>query len=291
MINSGFFIINKPKDITSFDLIRKLRKITHIRKMGHAGTLDPFATGLMIIAFGNATRTLSFLDHSTKTYKAKLKFGIKTNTSDFTGEIIEEDNTIPEITPELLKKQITTLTTQIPSKFSAIKIDGKKAYELARKNLNFEMKTRNIKIHDFKIVNYTYPYLEYITTVSAGTYIRTLSEQIAELYQTIATTVELERTMINSLSLDQAVNLDSLNEFNWQDYACSYKELFTDLNYYLLDPALESKYLNGVSVEYLPNGYDSTKKFVVYNNANICLGFSNLVNNQLKPLIVFNNYE
>jgi tRNA pseudouridine55 synthase len=290
-MKSGFFLIDKPVDITSFDIIRKLRKITHIKKMGHTGTLDPFATGLMIIAFGNATRTLSLLEKADKTYLAEMKFGIKTDTADFTGNVIAQNDNLPVFEPASLTKYVLSISTQIPSKFSAIKIDGKKAYELARENKSFTMKEKNVKILDFNIINYSYPILSYKASVSSGTYIRTLSEQIADYCSNIATTVSLKRTNINNLSLEKAVPLNELNEDYWKNYALNYSDLFPDFTIINLPYELENKYLNGMTInsnQELPND----AKILVYNADNsVCLGFSQSINQQLKPLIIFNNHE
>lgn len=259
--------------------------------MGHTGTLDPFATGLMIIAFGNATRTLSLLEKADKTYLAEMKFGIKTDTADFTGNVIAQNDNLPVFEPASLTKYVLSISTQIPSKFSAIKIDGKKAYELARENKSFTMKEKNVKILDFNIINYSYPILSYKASVSSGTYIRTLSEQIADYCSNIATTVSLKRTNINNLSLEKAVPLNELNEDNWKNYALNYSDLFPDFTIINLPYELENKYLNGMTInsnQELPND----AKILVYNADNsVCLGFSQSINQQLKPLIIFNNHE
>ncbi len=294
-MKSGFFLIDKPVDLTSFDLIRKLRKITGIKKMGHSGTLDPFATGLMIIAVGNGTRLLTFLEKAVKTYQAVMCFGTQTDTGDLSGNVIAQDATIPDINTDLLLQKITDINSQIPSKFSAIKIDGKKAYELARKDVNFEMKRRDIHIYDFKISYYQYPELAYECTVSAGTYIRTLSEQIASLLNTVAVTQNLRRTAIEDLHIEQAVQLSELNDINWRDALLSYETMFPGYQRFSLSEPDERYYLNGVSLDLSRfstlKTSDSVNKTFVFSEAGKCLGLSELINSQLKPLVIFNQNE
>jgi len=151
---SGILLIDKPKGITSFDVIRKLRKITRIKKMGHTGTLDPLATGLMQICTNKATKIIRFLTSQKKSYVATLKLGIKTDTADITGNIIEtkEVPDLENLDLENIKEQILSISEQIPPNYSAIKIDGKRAFSLARKNIDFEIKKRPIKIYDFEIL-------------------------------------------------------------------------------------------------------------------------------------------
>ncbi|MDD3501669.1 MAG: tRNA pseudouridine(55) synthase TruB, partial [Candidatus Cloacimonetes bacterium] len=160
-MKSGFLYIDKPENISTFDVIRRLRKITGIKKMGHAGTLDPFATGLVLIAIDNATRMLKFFDNATKSYLAGMHFGIKTDTGDLTGLTIQTDDNIPQFNLKTLEKHVKLINKQIPPKYSAKKINGKKAYELARQNKDFELKEKDITIHSFRVLTLKYPELYY----------------------------------------------------------------------------------------------------------------------------------
>jgi len=294
-MKSGFFLIDKPEGLTSFDIIRRLRRITGIKKMGHSGTLDPFATGLMIIAVGNGTRLLKFLEKSCKTYQASMQFGIQTDTGDFTGKVINQHDFIPHFDINELENRVLKINSQTPSKFSAIKIDGKKAYELARKEIDFEMKDRPIQISAFKILSYQYPELSYECTVSAGTYIRTLSEQIADLLNTIAVTKTLRRTAIENLHLTDSVKLDELSEDNWQNALIPYQKMFPEFLCISIEKPDEKFYLNGVSLNVnrfkMTCSTEENKKVFVFNKELKCIGLSQIENNQLKPLVIFNQDE
>lgn len=180
-MKSGFIVIDKPEGISSFDVIRKIRKITGIRKFGHTGTLDPFATGILPLLFGKYTRFAQFISHLDKTYEVTMKLGIKTDTADITGNIIEETkDSIDNIDADEIKEFVESITSQIPPKFSAIKIDGKAAYKYARENKEVEIPERKIRVYSFNLNEFKFPYLKYTASVSKGTYIRTLSETIGE---------------------------------------------------------------------------------------------------------------
>ena len=159
MIESGILLIDKPTGISSFDVIRKLRKVTGIRKMGHTGTLDPFASGLLIICLGKATRISNRIIAEKKDYLATMELGRKTDTGDLTGKLIEERNTenLTITNVEQLVLDILQIKEQIPHRFSALKINGKKAYELARKEADFQLKPRPIEILDFSFEKYDLP--------------------------------------------------------------------------------------------------------------------------------------
>ncbi|HPY96419.1 MAG TPA: tRNA pseudouridine(55) synthase TruB [Candidatus Cloacimonadota bacterium] len=291
-MKSGFILIDKPEGISSFDVIRKLRKVSGIKKMGHAGTLDPFATGLMIIALNNATRLLRFFDTSQKTYIAGLYFGSQTDTGDITGEVTKRDNIIPNINIKTIEKQVKLIKSQTPSKYSAIKINGKKAYELARKDIDFEMKERKISVLAFHIHTYKYPELYYECTVSSGTYIRTLSEQIADLLNTIAYTKTLRRTAIDDISVNQAVALDELNEENWHEHLLSYDSLFPEFQHFSIAKKDQHLYFNGVRLEKSRfNLLKRTQKpeSFIFDEDSQCIGLSIAQDNQLIPMVIFND--
>lgn len=227
MADFGLILIDKPAGITSFDVIRKLRKITDIKKIGHTGTLDPFATGLLPICIGKATRFAQFIVSEEKHYKAKLQFGIKTDTGDNTGETILESE-LPEITPKKLtelSKHVSQMKSQIPPKYSAIRVNGRKAYELARKGEEFTIPARDIDVLDFEVTNYDLPLFEYKMRVSKGTYIRVVSEDIARYFGCVATTVELRRLSIGKLSIEDSIKLDDINANNWKQYLLPLSEV------------------------------------------------------------------
>lgn len=213
---SGFILIDKPYGISSFDVIRSLRRHLGIRRIGHAGTLDPFASGLLVCAVGKYTRLLQFVENQSKTYEAMMILGTKTNTGDPEGVVVQQvDFHLDETKLTQLKSAVLQLSKQQVPAYSAIKIDGKRAYQYARENAELEMPIRDICVYDFEIINIDESTpsqfsLSYRVQVSKGTYIRALSEQIAELLGTVGYTVELRRIAIGRASVTDAIGLDDL---------------------------------------------------------------------------------
>lgn len=218
---TGYLIINKPKDLTSFQCINKIKKIINKKiKIGHAGTLDPFATGLLIIAIGREyTKSISSLMDEDKKYTVKAKLGTLTDTLDLTGETLIDNEKIP--TKEELEKAINKIGNeylQIPPIYSALKHKGQPLYKLAREKALKEediekiakSKSRKVKIYSLKITKYNKPYFHLEAHVSKGTYIRSLVNDIAKLTNSFATTYELERTAIGKTKLSQAVELEQI---------------------------------------------------------------------------------
>jgi tRNA pseudouridine55 synthase len=217
---SGFILINKPKDWTSFDVVGYLRKITKIKKIGHTGTLDPFATGLLIVAVGReATKKIDEFKNLPKTYVAKIKLGATTDTYDKTGKILKTIKPDKKPTKKQIEKILQTFLgaqKQIPPMYSAKKVKGKKLYELARQGVEIERKPSNITIYNIKIKKYRYPNLVIETSVSTGTYIRTLAYDIGEKLKTGAYCDELKRTSITNFSLKKAKKIKKISRKNWQ---------------------------------------------------------------------------
>ena len=282
----GIILVDKPVGITSFDVVKKIRKITGIRKIGHTGTLDPFASGLLPVCIGKATRISSKLSGREKEYVVTMQFGIRTDTGDNTGSIIET-KAIPKLTLANIEKvipQILSIKEQIPHKFSAVKINGKKAYELARANKQVELKPRPVKILSFEISELEFPYLTYRTKVSKGTYIRSLTETIAEKLNTIATTVELRRTEIGDIKIKSAVKLDEIDTINWQDHVIPLSQFFKDIPKLIVNSINEfNDFQNGRSFKV---DTEDIEEIMILDNKERCLGFASIDGNLLKPRIV-----
>lgn len=222
----GVLLIRKPVGITSFDVIRKLRKAINIKQLGHAGTLDPFAEGLMQILVGKATKIAQYLTNHDKSYQVTMQFGIKTDTGDITGTIISEENLLPlELDLQNLKSDVEKLQSQVPPKYSAIKVNGQRAYKLARADQDFTLEERPMTVSNFQVLDYSFPNLTYSCCVSKGTYIRTLSEQIAEMFATIATTTKLTRLTVSDVKLEDAIDLDEVTSENWINYLLPIEKL------------------------------------------------------------------
>lgn len=209
----GFILIDKPRGISSFQVIRRLRAISGERRIGHTGTLDPLASGLLVCALGKYTRLVRYLESLDKTYTSELTLGARTNTADAEGVIVLEQANLPaDIDPDLLTQAVMDLKELPTPAYSAVKVNGKPAYSYARAGSELSLEPRPVRIHKFEILGYQPPVLSYRCRVSKGTYVRSLGEKIAELLGTIGYTSALCRTEVGQLNLSAAMNLDSLTD-------------------------------------------------------------------------------
>ena len=212
------FFINKPIGYTSQDLASKVKKILNIKKVGHTGTLDPCATGLMMILTGKSTKIAKYFEGHTKTYIATLQLGVSTDTGDSEGKIIQQqDVDESKITSDYLKKVLKTFEGEIeqtPPKYSAIKVNGKKLYEYARNNIDVEIPKRVIKIYYIELLSVDSVNKQIIFEIrcSKGTYIRTVCEDIAKKLDTVGYMKALIRTKIDNFSVDQSIFIDELEK-------------------------------------------------------------------------------
>ncbi len=219
-MNSGFLLIDKPTDWTSHDVVGYLRRVTGIKKIGHAGTLDPFATGLLIVAIGReSTKRIDEFKNLNKTYETTIRFGATSDTHDKTGTLTPDDpatqmpseNEIKDVLQQFIGKQ-----QQIPPMYSAKKVQGKKLYELARKGIEIERQPNNIEIYNIELLTYNEDSIDIRCEVSVGTYIRTLAYDIGHKLGVGAYCQELRRTHIGDFSVDQAIGPKDITEKNWQ---------------------------------------------------------------------------
>lgn len=226
-----FLLIDKPKGITSHDVVDKVRKIVGENppkttysggqvKVGHAGTLDPNATGLLIVGVGrDSTKKLSKITKDKKTYEAEIYLGEERDTDDDEGMVVTKATGV--LAPSE-KEIISTLSSflgnqeQIPPAYSAIKIKGKKAYELARRGKKLQLKPRKVTIHSIKLLSYKFPILKIKTNVSSGTYIRALARDIGLKLGLGAYLRNLRRTKIGNYDIKNAVALEGLSKDNWR---------------------------------------------------------------------------
>lgn len=224
---SKILLIDKPQDWTSFDVVAKVRGMLRAAyaaqgenptkrqlKVGHAGTLDPFATGLLIILLGEATKDANQFLKLDKTYEFTVKLGEVSTTGDPEGEItkLKAQRAVSKEEIEAALSQFTGEITQTPPAFSAIKINGKRAYKLARAGKTVEMPTRQVRIDRLVLVSYDYPYVRCVCDVSSGTYIRSLVEDIGKALGTGAYCTQLRRTRIGPYTLAEAAALDTLDD-------------------------------------------------------------------------------
>jgi tRNA pseudouridine55 synthase len=214
MTTNGFLLINKPQGPTSFNIVAKIRKKFCVKKVGHCGTLDPLAEGLLVLAIGKATRQIQYLNDD-KTYEFGVIFGRQTETGDSEGKIIKECEEIPSI--EKLLEEIPKFIgeiSQIPPAFSAIKINGKRAYKLAREGITVEMKPRNIKIYSLNLLSFDFEQktASFRVSCSSGTYVRTLAQDIAKSCASVGFCSFIKRIRVGNFVLENAVSVENATE-------------------------------------------------------------------------------
>ncbi len=211
----GIMVINKPENYTSFDVVAVMRKLLKTKKIGHAGTLDPMATGVLPILAGNATKIQNLLQGSSKEYRAKFRLGLITDTEDTSGKILKKNPV--NVNVETLKKVTSAFVgeiKQVPPMYSAIKKDGVRLYSLARQGIDVSREKRVVTIDDIKLENYNEEMQEATMLVrcSKGTYIRTLCADIGAQLGCGAAMSGLERTRVGSFTLEKSITLDRAKE-------------------------------------------------------------------------------
>lgn len=244
----GILIINKPKGYTSHDVVNVIRKKLNIKKVGHTGTLDPNATGVLPILVGQATKISKYLIEHDKTYVAKVKLGEKTSTGDVEGEIIEKKEVPTEIQKEHVSevlKKFEGKQKQIPPVYSAIKVNGKKAYEYARENKEIKLEAREIEIYKIALIEFKKNEITFEVECSKGTYIRTLCEDIANKLGTVGFMKNLERKKVNIFTIDNAINLEYVSEKE----LISIEKVFEDKEKIFLNKKNLELFLNGVKLQ------------------------------------------
>jgi len=221
---NGFIIIDKPPGITSHDVVSRVRRIIGTRRVGHTGTLDPFATGVLPIAINDGTKAIPFLDEGVKCYEALMQLGTATDTLDITGQVLSERN-YTSVNREMLLDTFAKFTgtiNQIPPMFSAIKQNGQPLYKLARQGQQVERAARQIEIHSMELLSFESPLVSFRVTCSRGSYIRTLADDIGAMLDCGACLKELRRTASGPFLMQNAVTLDQLEnasrEGNLEDY-------------------------------------------------------------------------
>ena len=279
----GIIIINKPKNCTSHDIVRKAKKILN-EKVGHTGTLDPNATGVLPLLIGKGTQISKYIINHDKTYEAVLQLGEKTDTADIEGEVIETkpvDSKCFEAT--FIEQTLNTLEgeqEQVPPMYSAIKVNGKKLYEYARKGEKVEIEPRKIEIYSLELININEAnkQIEFRVSCSKGTYIRTLCENIAEKLGTVGYMKELKRTQVGEFKIEDAITIEELE----QNQTCITIENYFRQNKNInLNEKKLQLFLNGVQLTWpLPDGV-----YKVYSNENF-IGIGTVKNNLLKRDII-----
>lgn len=230
---SGFLNIHKPAGMTSHDVVAKIRRLVKVQgvtKVGHAGTLDPLATGVLVICVGSATRLSDDVMHGIKQYQATVRLGINTDTYDAEGSITQQRDTT-HLTPSQIQATLSQFIgdiDQIPPMYSAIKQGGKKLYDLARAGQTVERQPRRITIYALEILEYALPEVTLTVTCSAGTYIRSLAYDLGEVLGVGGHLTALSRTQSGIFKLEDAVLLAALTPENWQSFLITPRVAFAD---------------------------------------------------------------
>ena len=278
----GIIVINKEKGCTSHDIVYKVKKMFNT-KVGHTGTLDPNATGVLPILLGKGTKISKYLIEHDKEYEVALQLGVKTTTADEEGEIIEEKEVLKESLEQLeierILKSFIGKIKQMPPKYSAIKVNGRKLYEYARKGQEVEIKPREVEIYNIEITNIQKEkkQIEFKVSCSKGTYIRTLCEDIAEKMRTVGYMKELKRTKVGDFNIEQAITLGQLQEKE-NIKIITIEEMFKDKEEIILEDSKITLLLNGVKMNMKkPNGI-----YRIYNKQNKFIGLGIVQNKILK---------
>ncbi len=210
-MRNGFLVVDKPSGKTSHDVVDFVRNLLKGEKVGHTGTLDPLATGVLILAVDRATRLSEYLLKNDKVYRVKGRFGFSSPTYDIDGELSPVE--CPEISKEELVSILSRFTgkiQQVPPPYSAIRVKGKRAYQLAREGKPVELPPRSVEIHSLELLSFSYPDFELLVQCSSGTYVRSLIHDIGRALGCDAVVVELRRTCVGKICEDQAVSLEIL---------------------------------------------------------------------------------
>lgn len=210
----GVIVIRKEKGFTSHDVVAKLRGILHMKKIGHTGTLDPDAEGVLPVALGKATRLVDMITDKEKTYEAVMRLGVVTDTQDMSGTVLSQTTEL-SVTEEELCTVVSSFVgdyMQVPPMYSALKVNGKKLYELAREGKTVERKPRPVHFYEIEILDISFPLVRFRVTCSKGTYIRTLCHDIGEKLGCGAAMESLLRTKVGRFTLDDAITLAQTEE-------------------------------------------------------------------------------
>lgn len=276
----GAIIVNKAPNMTSRDVINILNKKFNTKSIGHTGTLDPIAEGVLVCLIGKYTKLTDILINHDKEYIASFKLGILTDTLDITGKILKEEKV--NLTKEEIQKTILsfkgTYNQEVPI-YSAVKINGKKLYEYARNNEEITLPKREVNIYDIELLNIDNECLTIKTKVSKGTYIRSLIRDIGLKLNTNATMTKLIRTKLDKFTIEESYTLEDIQNDNYK--ILSLEDLI-DLDTININEEMLFKIKNGQIIDYQTNKYILYK----YNNQNIAL-YKPYQNNKIKPFIMF----
>lgn len=274
MIN-GIVNVLKPTGMSSHDIVGQLRRIYNMKKIGHAGTLDPLAAGVLPVYMGQATRLIEYGDSSTKRYHAEFTLGLATDTEDSTGTVVSTAP-VPTLTPDDIAKTLESFcgdSEQMPSRYSAINVNGVKAYKLARQHADFTLPGRRITIYGIRLLSYAEGRGVFDVTCSKGTYIRSLIRDLGEKLGTCACMTYLVRVQAGLFSIDEAASLEEIEESPMK-YILPPDMAIQELHRVMLDPGGCNFLLQGRAVPFAGKKLEHQAILRIYNSQDNLVGIA-----------------
>lgn len=274
---NGILNVYKNRGMSSFDVVRKIRFLAHEKKVGHTGTLDPEATGVLPVALGKATKVIDYIMNSSKVYDVKLVLGKKTTTYDLEGEVLDEKD-VSHINEEEAMKVVLSFIgeyDQIPPMYSALKKNGVRLYDLARQGIEVEREARRITIYDITNIKIDIPYVSMTVCCSKGTYIRSLCYDIGEKLNVGATMTMLNRCATSVFNQENSINIENLTEKNIENHLITIEEALKDFPKITIENSFTKLLINGVNVfdKRLTNEkIEKSILYRVYNNEGLFIG-------------------
>ena len=287
---NGILNIYKPTGMTSFDVVRIIRKISNVKKVGHAGTLDPEASGVLPVCIGKATKAIDYIMDDFKIYEAELKLGVITDTYDREGKILQESEVnASEEEIILVINSFVGEIKQVPPMYSALKVNGKKLYELARAGIEIEREARPIVIYDIDIIDIKIPYVKFRVKCSKGTYIRSLCYDIGEQLKCGGMMWNLQRTATGQFHIDDAISIEDLNEENINKHIMPIEKAFEKNTKITIEDRFIKFLLNGVVVKdkALTCKFEIDSTYSIYNNDNDFIGIADRTNEGVRLIKSF----
>lgn len=290
---NGVLNIFKPKGMSSFDAVRIVKKVAGTGKVGHTGTLDPEATGVLPICIGKATKIIDYIMNSEKVYEVTLRLGIRTTTYDLEGEVLEEKDCNHLTDVEILQAVNSFIGeySQVPPMYSALKQNGVRLYELARKGIEVEREGRLITIYNIEDIKINNPYISMKVSCSKGTYIRSLCYDIGEKLGVFATMTELNRAKTSVFSQEESININDLTKENINGYILSMEEALEKYDKIIVRGKYVNLLINGVRVgdnRFTNDKVINQKLYRVYDEENnfIGLGKKNDLGFKIEKLLI-----
>lgn len=293
MLTDGFLGINKPAGCTSHDVVDRIRRVFGIKKVGHTGTLDPMATGVLVMCLGKFTRLSQYVTATDKKYRAEITFGIQTDTLDAEGEVVGTSTDLPASADVIEKalEQFRGEITQVPPMHSAVRVGGKRLYELAREGHEIARPERSVKILDLDIRKYEPPKLQLDVWCSKGTYIRTLASDLGEAVGCGAHLSGLVRTAVGKIDLSQCFNLDDLEDPPGAEVFLPVTDVL-DLPTVKINPDQIHTYVNGQALRDVAGVCEQIEQMhCVFDLQNQFLGMGRWSEDGLRPVCVIAERE